>query len=461
MPRLGIKQNNLNKFVMVAGDVVLILLATQIASWIRFGISYSIFTTNTGASVFTMLLYMTMLYVFDLYHLNNAAPSAKNAVRTAVAVGFAGVFLVILFYSLPRWEYGRGIFLIQIVFVWCFVFGWRAFFFSVFPTKPFTEEVLILGAGNSGKVLLDLLKSPNSPYHAVGFLDDDPLKERAEIASLPVMGNMNKLQEVMEKTEVKTAILAITRERSPQLIGKILTARLNGIHVLDMPTVFENLTGAVPVEHIRDDWLVFADGFNLISKQYVQRAKRLFDVVISFLLLCVTAPVIVITAFAVKLGSPGPIFFGQSRVGKGGRNFVLWKFRSMKEDAEKDGAVWAKKKDPRITAVGRVIRVLRIDELPQIFNVFKGDMSLIGPRPERPEFVQSLTTEIPYYGLRHSVSPGITGWAQVNYSYGASVEDSLRKLEFDIFYIKNMSLMLDAKIALKTVGVVLFGQGAR
>ena len=148
-------------------------------------------------------------------------------------------------------------------------------------------------------------------------------------------------------------------------------------------------------------------------------------------------------------------------MGKGGKDFVLWKFRSMEKDAEKDGAVWAKEKDPRVTAVGRIIRALRIDELPQISNVFRGDMSLIGPRPERPEFVQSLEIEIPYYGLRHAVRPGITGWAQVNYSYGASVEDSLKKLEFDIFYIKNMSLILDGKIALKTIGVVLFGQGAR
>jgi sugar transferase (PEP-CTERM system associated) len=327
--------------------------------------------------------------------------------------------------------------------------------------KPFKEEVLILGAGSSGKTLLDLLKNPNSPYKAVGFLDDDPQKEGIGIASLPVLGNIGSLQQIAEKKEIKTAILAITHERSDQLMKRILQARLNGLVVLDMPCVFEDLTGAVPVEHISDDWLVFAVGFNLISKQYVQRVKRLFDVVISAFLLLVTSPVIAFTALAIKLGPPGPVFFGQKRVGKGGEIFVLWKFRSMKQDSEKDGAVWAKENDPRITDIGRIIRVLRIDELPQIFNVFKGDMSLIGPRPERPEFVQSLEAEIPYYGLRHSVRPGITGWAQVNYSYGASVEDSLRKLEFDIFYIKNMSLILDAKIALKTIGVVLFGQGAR
>lgn len=461
MPGTEIKQNNLNRAVMLAGDAALILLATQIASWIRFGPSYSIFRTNTGASFFTLILYMAMLYIFDLYHRNHSKPTAKNAVRAAVAVAFAGVILVILFYSLPHWVYGRGIFLIQITLVWCFIFGWRALFFFVFPREPFKEGVFILGAGDSGKALLRLLKNPNSPYQAVGFLDDDARKQGFNVESVPVLGAIDRLPEIAKKSRVRTAILAITGIRTAELIRHILNARLKGINVLNMPTVFENLTGAVPVEHIRDDWLVFADGFNLISRQYVQRAKRLFDVVISSFLLILTSPILAVTALAVKLDSPGPVFFGQTRVGKDGRPFTLWKFRSMKEDAEKDGAVWAQENDPRITAVGRMIRILRIDEIPQIFNVFRGDMSLIGPRPERPEFVRDLETVIPYYGLRHSVRPGITGWAQVNYSYGASVEDSLRKLEFDIFYIKNMSLTLDAKIALKTIGVVLFGQGAR
>ena len=461
MPSPGIRQNNLNKFIMISGDIFLILLATQIASWLRFGTSYSIFTTNTGASFFTILLYMTMLYIFDLYHPNKSTPSAKNVVRIVVAVGSAGICLVILFYALPHWEYGRGIFLIQMILVCCFASGWRALLFFVFPREPFKEEILILGAGSSGKAILGLLQNTNSPYQPIGFLDDDPQKAGIEIASLSVIGNIDNLERIAEAKGIKTVILAITHERSNELISKILRAKLNGLVILDMPCVFEDLTGAVPVEHIRDEWLVFSVGFNLISKQYVQRTKRVFDVVISALLLLIASPIMAITALAIKLSSKGPIFFGQTRVGKGDEEFVLWKFRSMKNDAEKDGAVWAKENDPRITAVGRIIRILRIDELPQIFNVFKGDMSLIGPRPERPEFVRSLKAQIPYYGIRHSVRPGITGWAQVNYNYCASVEDSLRKLEFDIFYIKCMSLILDAKIALKTIGVVLFGQGAR
>jgi len=281
------------------------------------------------------------------------------------------------------------------------------------------------------------------------------------MGSLLVRGKTSQLKEIGKETGATISFLAITKARPKELIKTILDARLEGMTFKDMPAVFEDITKSVPVEHIRDDWLVFADGFNLITKPYVQKIKRLADFSISGVLLLLSLPVILLTVLAIRIDSPGPIFFKQQRVGKGGKPFTAWKFRSMSQDAEKNGAQWALKEDPRTTRVGRIIRILRIDELPQIYNVFLGDMSLIGPRPERPEFVKQLEAEIPYYGIRHSVRPGITGWAQVNYPYGASVEDSLRKLEYDIYYIKNMSLILDAKIVLKTIGVVLFGQGAR
>jgi len=192
----------------------------------------------------------------------------------------------------------------------------------------------------------------------------------------------------------------------------------------------------------------------------MQKVKRLIDFAVSAILLLGTMPVMALSALAIRLDSPGPVFFKQERVGKNGLVFVLWKFRSMRQNAEENGAVWAEKVDPRVTRVGKWIRLLRIDEIPQLYNVFRGEMSLIGPRPERPEFIQELEKQIPYYGIRHSVRPGITGWAQVNYRYGASVEDALH-MEYDLYYIKNRSLLLDFKIILKTIGVVLFGQGAR
>ena len=458
------RQTTWNRTLLLVGDVALIMLATQLSAWIRFvpgEPSYDIFTAHTGAATFTLLLYLAAFYVFNLYDVYRPASSRERAGRISAAVVTAGILLAFLFYSFPHWEFGRGIFLLQMVFVWGFGFGWRRVLFRINPITSGKEKVLILGAGESGAALLQLLQIPHSPYEAVGFLDDDPEKLGKMMGSLLVRGKTSQLKEIGKETGATISFLAITKARPKELIKTILDARLEGMTFKDMPAVFEDITKSVPVEHIRDDWLVFADGFNLITKPYVQKIKRLADFWISGVLLLLSLPVILLTVLTIRIDSPGPIFFKQQRVGKGGKPFTAWKFRSMSQDAEKNGAQWALQEDPRTTRVGRIIRILRIDELPQIYNVFLGDMSLIGPRPERPEFVKQLEAEIPYYGIRHSVRPGITGWAQVNYPYGASVEDSLRKLEYDIYYIKNMSLILDAKIVLKTIGVVLFGQGAR
>jgi exopolysaccharide biosynthesis polyprenyl glycosylphosphotransferase len=228
-----------------------------------------------------------------------------------------------------------------------------------------------------------------------------------------------------------------------------------------MASFHERLTASVPVEHIEDQWLLFSDGFNILSKEYVRRCKRAIDILASTLLLAIAAPVMALTALLIRLDSPGPIFYSQERVGKGGNTFHVHKFRSMVVNAEGNEALWAQEYDPRVTPIGQWIRMFRIDELPQLWNVLMGDMSLVGPRPERPEFVQDLETRIPYYNLRHTVQPGITGWAQIKYPYGATVQDALRKLEYDVYYIKNTSILLDIQILLKTIGVVLLGEGAR
>jgi exopolysaccharide biosynthesis polyprenyl glycosylphosphotransferase len=248
---------------------------------------------------------------------------------------------------------------------------------------------------------------------------------------------------------------------SAKTTRRLMEARLCGREIYDLPTLYERMATRIPVNHVEDRWFVFADGFRLISKEYVQKIKRMFDFLFSGILLFCSLPLIALTALAIKIDSPGPVFFRQTRIGRGGRPFTLFKFRSMRLDAEADGVRWAQKKDPRVTRVGGIIRILHIDELPQVYNVFIGDMSLIGPRPERPEFVKELDRLVPYYSVRHAVRPGITGWAQVKYPYGASVEDSLRKLEYDLFYIKNMSVLQDCRILLLTIGVVIMGKGAR
>lgn len=452
---------NRQRWVLLLGDVVLIGLATQLAPWIRTGRYLNVFAVYTGASVFTLFLYLVMLYIFDMYNIGRTFRSGDTTLRIAVAAGVAGVFSAFLFYSLPNWKYGRGILIIQVLLVWGLVTGWRWVYSYIFSITLHKKDVLILGAGRSGTTLSSLLEAKFSPYRVVGFLDDDPSKQGKVMGSPGVIGSTDRLEEIASKMGVNTAILAITHDRSSGLIQQVLKARLNGMTILDMPTVYEALTRRVPVEHIYDEGLLFTDGFYLVSKEYIQRIKRFIDIGVSALLFMVTLPVTALCALAIRVESPGSVFFKQERVGKDGSVFVLWKFRSMRKDAEENGPVWAEKVDPRVTRVGKWIRLLRIDEIPQLYNVFRGEMSLIGPRPERPEFIKDLEKQIPYYDVRHSVRPGITGWAQVNYRYGASVKDALRKLEYDLYYIKNMSIILDLKIILKTIGVVILGQGAR
>ena len=236
---------------------------------------------------------------------------------------------------------------------------------------------------------------------------------------------------------------------------------MKGVEVYDMPRLYERLTGRIPVTHLSDRWLLYTPFQGINRNLYTLHIKRLLDIGLSLILLVVSLPIAVITALLIRLDSPGPVLYRQSRVGMNGKVYELLKFRSMRVGAEADGAVWAQENDPRTTRVGSIIRKLRIDEIPQIWNVLKGDMSFIGPRPERPEFVDMLHEEVPYYSLRHSIKPGITGWAQINYPYGASKEDALEKLQYDLYYIKNLTFVLDLDIILRTIGVVLFGSGAR
>jgi sugar transferase (PEP-CTERM system associated) len=453
-----IKQRRSFLFV---GDILLILSATELSTWIRLGQSIQVFSRHTGASTFTLILYLTMLYIFDLYSADRTRFTKDVGLRLMVAVGSAGMVSAVIFYSLPNWVFGRGIFLIQMALVLVLLSGWRWLFAAVFSEPIGKTDVLIIGAGRSGKALHSLLNNPDSPYRPVGFVDDDPTKLDTTVGLAPVLGTTDQLTKIAARQNVNMAVLAITHDRSEILVDRVIMARLKGLTIPDMPTIYEELTGSIPVEHLRRDWLLFANGFALLSKQYVQRVKRIIDFASSTAILIVSLPVILLTAAAIKLESRGPVFFRQARVGKDGMVFRVLKFRSMEENAEENGALWASADDPRITKVGKVIRFLRIDEMPQIINVFRGEMSLIGPRPERPEFVRELEARIPFYGIRHSIRPGITGWAQVKYGYGASVEDALKKLEYDLFYLKNMSILLDIKILLKTIGVVLFGQGAR
>jgi sugar transferase (PEP-CTERM system associated) len=326
----------------------------------------------------------------------------------------------------------------------------------------FPRRILVLGCGhNAYEVDQTVRAMPAASTMVVGFV---PLETREEGVAVPrerMTPPGMAITELVSRLRVDEIVVAAREQRGGVLpVGELLACRAIGVRVSDLSGFFERMRGEVPIESLKASWLIYGDGFRQgLARRFVKRA---FDILASTVLLIVAAPVMAITAAAIFLESGGPVIFRQERVGRGGRSFTLLKFRSMRRDAEAGGkAQWAAERDERVTAVGRVIRKLRIDELPQLFNVLAGEMSLVGPRPERPCFVADLTKQIPFYELRHSVKPGITGWAQVRWSYGASVEDSKRKLQFDLYYVKNHSLALDLLIAVETVRVVLFAKGSR
>ena len=325
------------------------------------------------------------------------------------------------------------------------------------------RRVLIVGTGEEAQgVANDLGATGSSRRTIVGFYPTsiDTAPAGAQALAAPVFSRGLSINEVVQKYRVDEVIVAVREQRGGGVpMDQLLACRIRGIPVLDLAGFFERAKGEVPTDSLKASWLVYGHGF--VQGGLRTLVKRVFDLLSSSLLILIASPVMVLTALAIKLESAGPVIYRQERVGLGGRSFMCLKFRSMRTDAEKDGvARWATKNDVRVTRVGAFIRKMRIDELPQLVSVLKGEMSLVGPRPERPSFVAQLQEQIPFYDIRHSVKPGVTGWAQVRYSYGASVEDARRKHQFDLYYVKNNSLFLDLLVLVETVSVVLFREGA-
>jgi sugar transferase (PEP-CTERM system associated) len=321
-------------------------------------------------------------------------------------------------------------------------------------------RVLIFGAGPAGQMVGATLRAADPLATIVGYFPG-PNEKQSTVADGERLSTELSLTQTAHRLGVDEIIVALTERRSGSMpLRELLDCKLSGVQVFDITTYFERMLGQIRIDFVNAGWLIFGDGFN--QGFYRTAVKRIFDILCSLILILLAAPIMVITAIVIKLESQGPIFYRQERVGYNSKNFKVSKFRSMRTDAEKDGKPrWATAQDDRVTRVGHIIRRLRIDELPQLFNVLNGDMSLVGPRPERPFFVEQLTNEIPYYAVRHSIKPGVTGWAQVRYQYGSTIEDSQEKLQYDLYYVKNHSLFLDFVILFETVGVVLTGKGAR
>ena len=323
-----------------------------------------------------------------------------------------------------------------------------------------SSRVLVFGSGAAAQVVGETLRKADPQVELVGYLSG-PNEREVAVRAAEILPGERSLIDTATALGVDEIVVALTERRAGSMpLRQLLDCKLQGIKVYDLAGHFEKRLGQIRIDFVNAGWLVFGDGFNQGALRGA--IKRVSDIVLAAVLIAVAAPVMLLTALAIRLDSRGPVFYRQERVGLNGRTFMVTKFRSMRADAERDGRPrWASATDDRITRVGNVIRKVRIDELPQLFDVLRGDMSLVGPRPERPYFVEQLTREIPYYAARHSVKPGVTGWAQVRYQYGSSVEDAQEKLQYDLYYVKNMSGLLDIDILLSTIRVVLFGKGAR
>jgi sugar transferase (PEP-CTERM system associated) len=321
-------------------------------------------------------------------------------------------------------------------------------------------RIMVFGAGTAAVVVGNTLRAADPNADIVGYVAGPNEREPAVPAN-ELLELDGTLPSMAQRLGVDEIVVALTERRAGSMpLRQLLDCKASGTKVYDLNTHFEKTLGQIRIDYLSASWLIFGDGFN--QGAWRTAVKRVFDIFCATTLILLTAPIMLVTAVLIKLESAGPVLYRQERVGQNGRTFSIAKFRSMRTDAEKDGKPrWASANDDRVTSVGHIIRRLRIDELPQLLNVLRGDMSLVGPRPERPFFVDQLTQEIPFYALRHSVKPGVTGWAQVRYPYGATVEDSQEKLQFDLYYVKNHTLFLDLVVLMETVGVVLTGKGAR
>lgn len=445
-------------------EVVVIVLAVLASAWLRFRNdpeSHQMFVQYAPMRALVVAIFITAaMAAFGLYQVHVRHNRLDFWLRLLLSFAFGGVGLLVLYYLLPQTYIGRGVLAMSLALSALGIVAARALSVHLFSTDVLKQRVLVLGAGQNAELINTRMRrqSDRRSFTVVGFV---PVPGQRVMVSEEMLVQPDlDLAELAEQLQIDELVIAPDERRGGLPMEEMLSCVQRGVSVVDLSTFFEREAGMVQLNVVDPSWLVFSGGFDYSTPRRL--SKRFFDLMAALLLLLVTWPLMLVVALAVWLESGGPIFYSQVRVGERGQHFKLTKFRSMRVDAEKDGvAVWASKNDDRSTRVGKFIRLTRLDELPQLLAVLRGHMSFVGPRPERPHFVDMLNDEIRYYRVRHCVKPGLTGWAQLRYPYGASVRDAEEKLKFDLFYVKNHGLVFDLMILLQTVEVVLFGRGAR
>ena len=442
--------------VLLGGEALLVWSSFLVAAvWQHPNDSYVVLNYESGylkmlAATVAVLVFS---YLFDLYE-----PAKWNAqvdlyLRLLMVPGILAVCMALVAYLFPRVLMGNHSLVLGLLLVTIALFCWRMAYAWLAQSPYLREKVYVLGMGERAQRLINGLRSrPELGVDVAGWSGNvEGAMTREAIGS--------HLMDLMRSHRVRRVIVAMPDRRGTLPVLEMLQLRLHGIKIEEATSWLEKISGRIEVDNLYPSWLIFADGFRFSS--VLMHLRRVLDIVVSAVLLLMVLPLLPLISLAIKLDSRGSVLYRQKRVGFGGKPFTVYKFRTMRQDAEADtGATWARMGDPRITKVGKFLRNSRIDEIPQLWCVLKGDMNFVGPRPERPEFVEMLTREIPFYGARNAVRPGITGWAQVRYKYGNTIEDAKEKMQYDLYYIKNMSLGLDVMIMFQTIKIVLLGRGA-
>jgi sugar transferase (PEP-CTERM system associated) len=452
--------------VLAACETALMITAMAVAAIARLGYqdALEIFVSENG--IYKILLVVVIaqvsLYYADLYDFRVTSDRREMFTRLVQALASTSFALAVLYFWFPALMVGRGVFLIAAVLLITLAIGWRILFEWLSGQMGPRERLLLVGTSAAAIGLARELygRRHELGVEIVGFIDPDPAKVGTSVINPGVIGTIEDIPTIVRTTGVDRVVVSLADARGTLPMDKLLEMKLEGVSFDHLASVYEEYTGKIAVENLRPSWLIFSDGFR--KTRLLAAAKRVMDIMCAGIGLVLAAPLMLGTYIAIRITSTGPVLYHQQRVGKNGQVFTVHKFRSMRVDAEAaSGPVWASKAgDPRVTPIGSLLRRSRLDEIPQLWNVLKGDMSFVGPRPERPEFVASLTDQIPFYGQRHIVRPGLTGWAQVCYTYGATTEDALQKLQYDLYYIKNLSLSLDVFIIFETVKTVVLRKGA-
>jgi sugar transferase (PEP-CTERM system associated) len=461
MPYILKKYYPTRNIFFIVGEGILIFLSISMVMFILGDLSgeFSILSSILYKAIFVTIIFQMCLYYFDLYNFSSIGTFSENATRITQAFGFGCILLSGFYYFIPSTTISFKIFLIAYAIICFFIGIWRFCYKYILEKRLFTKPILLIGSCKIAETISNEIKTKMDSGYNINALIAEKYSEVKYTPNINYYDDYSKIPEITQKNKIERIVVALEDRRGKTPIPELMDCKLRGMTITPGIEFYEELTGKILVNNVNPDWLIYSDGFQ--KSKITMMFKRLMDFSVSLIGLIFSIPIIIFCAFVIKLESPGPVFYSQERVGKKGKTFWIYKFRSMYCNAECSGPVWAQENDSRITRFGSFIRKTRIDEIPQLWNIFKGEMSFVGPRPERPHFVSRLKKRIPYYSLRHYVKPGLTGWAQISYPYGASEEDALHKLEYDLYYIKNLCFRMDIMIALQTIKIILFQKGSR